>query len=100
VDARDKPEHDDESSAMTDYWLSKLCFDLQDPGAAAAYRRDRESVLRAYALKPEVRAALDAEDVAALVPYVNAYLLRFYFVAVGMPDDVFMQKLGPRPQHG
>jgi hypothetical protein len=85
---------------MTDYWLSKLCFDLQRPEAAAAYRRDREAVLRFYPLKPEIRAALDAEDVAALVPHVNAYLLRFYFVAVGMSDSVFMDKLGPRvPEH-
>jgi hypothetical protein len=81
---------------MTDYWLSKLCFDLQKADAAAAYRADRARVLRDYPLDADVRAALDAEDVAWLAPRVNAYLLRYYFTAVGMADDVFMRKLGAR----
>ncbi len=30
---------------MTDYWLSKLFFDLQSPAVAAEYRADRDKVL-------------------------------------------------------
>ena len=83
---------------MTDYWLSKLCFDLQDRERAAAYRADRDSVLEHYRIAPELLDALRADDVARLAPHVNAYLLRYYFAAIGMPDDMFIARLGPR--HG
>jgi hypothetical protein len=78
---------------MTDYWLSKLFFDLQDPGAAAAYRANREATLERYPLEPEARAALLADDVGALAKRVNAYLLRFYFTACGMPEAVFVERI-------
>lgn len=77
----------------TDYWLSKLFFDLQRPDAAAEYRADQERVLDRYPLAPEVRAALLRDDVEALVGRVNAYLLRYYFGVRGMPDDVFVRRL-------
>lgn len=65
---------------MTDYWLSKLFFDLQnDPNLAGAYRADMPSLLDRYQIKPDVRRALLDDDVGALSPLVNAYLLRFYF---------------------
>ena len=79
--------------AMRDYWLSKLFFDLQTPSAAAEYRAGREKVLARYVLKPEVRAAIDADDVAALAPLVNAYLLRFYFLVSGMPEEEFLKRI-------
>jgi hypothetical protein len=78
---------------MTDYWLSKLFFDLQDKTAAAAYRADRAKGLQRYPLKPEVQAALLADDVAVLAPLVNPYLLRYYFQVIGMPDQEFIGKL-------
>ncbi len=78
---------------MTDYWLSKMFFDLQRPGAGAEYRADREKVLARYPLSLEVLVAIRADDVAALAPRVNAYLLRFYFGAAGMTDDLFVEKL-------
>ena len=78
---------------MTDYWLSKLCFDLQNGELAAAYRADRAAVLDRYPLAPEVRAALLADDVAMLAPRVNAYLLRFYATASGMPEPEFLAKI-------
>jgi hypothetical protein len=78
---------------MTDYWLSKMFFDLQNHAATAEYRADRQKVLDRYPLKPEVRAALLADDVAFLAPLVNPYLLRYYFTAAGMPDQVFIGKL-------
>jgi len=78
---------------MTDYWLSKLFFDLQSPGAAAEYRADRAKVLARYPLAPEVKAAILGDDVTFLAPRVNPYLLRYYFGAAGMSDAVFRAKL-------
>ena len=78
---------------MTDYWLSKLCYDLQEPVLAATYRADRASVLDRYPLAPDVRAALLADDVPRLSGHVNAYLLRFYFAAAGMGDAEFVRRL-------
>jgi len=79
---------------MTDYWLSKLFFDLQhDPQLAGAYRADMPSVLDRYQIKPDVRRALLDDDVAALSPLVNAYLLRFYFQIRGMPEADFIARL-------
>ncbi len=78
---------------MRDYWLSKLFFDLQTPAAAAEYRAGPETVLARYPLKPEVRAALDTNDVATLAPLVNPYLLRFYFLVSGMPEEEFLRRI-------
>jgi hypothetical protein len=78
---------------MTDYWLSKLFFDLQNPAAAAEYRADRAAVLARYPLEPEVAEAVRADDVGFLARRVNPYLLRYYFGAAGMSDDVFRRKL-------
>ena len=78
---------------MRDYWLSKLFFDLQTQAVAAEFRADRGSVLARYPLKPEVRAAVEADDVAALSRLVNPYLLRFYFLVAGMPEDDFLRRI-------
>ncbi len=78
---------------MTDYWLSKLFFDLQTAATAAEYRADRAGVLARYPLAPEVKAAVLADDVPFLARRVNPYLLRYYFGAVGMSDTVFRQRL-------
>lgn len=78
---------------MRDYWLSKLFFDLQDPARAAEFRAGRAPVLDRYALKAEVRAAVEADDVAYLAPLVNPYLLRFYFLVAGMADDEFLRRI-------
>jgi len=78
---------------MTDYWVSKLFFDLQKPETAREYRADRAAVMARYRLKPEVRAAVMADDVAALAQLVNPYLLRYYFSIIGTPDDVFIARL-------
>ena len=78
---------------MRDYWLSRLFFDLQNPAVAAEYRAQRDAVLARYALKPAVRAAVESDDVAALAPLVNPYLLRFYFLAAGMPEDEFLRRI-------
>ena len=87
---------------MRDYYLSKLFFDLQTPAAAAEYRAGRDAVLARYPLKPAVRAAIDADDVATLAPLVNAYLLRFYFLVSGMPEEEFLRRIQAtgRRHHG
>jgi len=79
---------------MTDYWLSKLFYDLHnDETLAAEYRADMTAVLARYEIKPEIRTALLADDVATLAPLVNAYLLRFYFQVRRMPQHEFIAKL-------
>ena len=79
---------------MTDYWVSKLFFDLQqDPKLAAEYRADMGAVIGRYEIKPELRKALLEDDVGALAPLVNAYLLRFYFQIRGMPEAEFIARL-------
>jgi hypothetical protein len=79
---------------MTDYWVSKLFFDLQqDPKLAAEYRADMAAVIDRYEIKPELRKALLEDDVGALAPLVNAYLLRFYFQIRGMPEAEFIARL-------
>ena len=78
---------------MRDYWLSKLFFDLQSPPLADEYRADRNAVLARYPLKPAVHAAVEADDVAALARLVNPYLLRFYFLMAGMPEEEFLRRI-------
>lgn len=78
---------------MRDYYLSKLFFDLQTPAAGAAYRVDRAKALARYPLKPDVLAAIENNDVAALAPLVNPYLLRFYFFVIDMPEEEFVKRI-------
>ena len=78
---------------MRDYWLSKLFFDLQSPALAAELRANRDAVLARYSLDPAVKEALARNDVPFLAGRTNAYLLRYYFFAIGMKDDEFIKKL-------
>jgi hypothetical protein len=79
---------------MRDYWLSKLFFDLHSsPSLGEAYRADRRKVLDRYPLQPDVRAAVERDDVATLAPRVNPYLLRFYFVVAGMSEAEFLRRV-------
>ncbi|HEX7052962.1 MAG TPA: hypothetical protein VF211_03395 [Burkholderiales bacterium] len=78
---------------MRDYWLSKLFFDLQQPALAAQFRADREAVLGRYPIDAETREAIARNDVPYLARRTNAYLLRYYFFAVGMKDDEFVRRL-------
>jgi len=79
---------------MTDYWVSKLFFDLQQDGKLAAeFRTDMAAVIARYEIKPELRKALLEDDVATIAPLVNAYLLRFYFQIRGMPEAEFIARL-------
>jgi hypothetical protein len=78
---------------MRDYWVSKLFFDLQQPPAAEEYRANRDKVLERYPLKPEVKQAVLTDDVGALARWVNPYLLRFYYVAIGKPEAWFLERI-------
>jgi hypothetical protein len=86
---------------MTDYWLSKMFFDLQhDPKLASEFRNDMATVLDRYEIKPEVRRAVLEDDVGAIAPLVNAYLLRFYFQIRGMPEAEFIARLNALDDKG
>src|SRR4029078_1645646 len=59
-------------TSMTDYWLSKLVFDLQhDEKLAAEFRSDMAAVIGRYEIKPEIRKALLEDDVGTIAPRVN-----------------------------
>jgi hypothetical protein len=77
----------------TDYRLSKLFFDLQNPAAAAEYRADRSAVIERYDLEDGVKTALLHDDVATLAARVNPYLLRYYCTASGMAEAEFLRKI-------
>lgn len=79
---------------MTNYWVSKLFFDLQhNPQLAGEYRGNMSAVIDRYEIEPDVRKALLADDVATIAPLVNPYLLRFYFQIRGMPERDFIARL-------
>ena len=78
---------------MTDYWLSKLFYDLQSPGAAVRWREDRTAILDDYPLSQEMRQAVLDDDIGAMAPHVNAYLLRFYCLVCNMTDTEFIAQL-------
>ena len=78
---------------MRDYWLSKMFFDLQSPALASEFRANPDAVMGRYPLNPEVKQALKENRVPFLAQRTNAYLLRYYFFAVGMKDDEFIRRL-------
>ncbi len=71
---------------MTDYWLNKLIFDLQQPGGKERWLNHREEVVDEYPLDPDVRRALLEDDIDHIQPLVNPYLLRFYLLICGYGD--------------
>jgi hypothetical protein len=76
------------------YALSKLFHDLYvSQSLAAEFRQDRRAVLSRYDLSAEFVAAILNDDVAALVPHVNGFLLRYYFVVAGMTDPEFIRRI-------
>lgn len=71
---------------MTDYWLNKLMFDLQEEGGKERWRGSREEVVDGYPLRPEVRRALLEDDYDLIQPLANPYLLRFFLLMCGHDD--------------
>jgi hypothetical protein len=83
---------------VTDYWLNKLFFDLQQqPEKAARFKSDLKAVLADYPLKPNLREAVINDDLAALATHANAYLLRFYYAIRGVKDADFIRQLNELP---
>jgi hypothetical protein len=78
---------------VRDYWLSRMFFDLQSPTLASEFRTNPDAVIERYPLLPEVKKALKENRVPFLAERTNAYLLRYYFFAVGMKDDEFIRRL-------
>lgn len=72
---------------MTDYWLNKLIFDLQGPGAHERWAERREQVVDDYPVSPEIRRALLEDDFDVLQPLVNPYLMRFFLLICGHDDE-------------
>ena len=78
----------------TDYMLSKLFYDLQNvKGLAARYRTNRDDVLADYALDADVLDALARDDVVFLAQRTNGFLVRYYFVIIGMSEQVFIERI-------
>ena len=88
---------------LLDYPLCRLMYDLHgDRARSARYRADRESVLATYDVSEPLKDALRRDDVAALAPHTNGFLLRYYFIAAGVPEPEFvagLQRIG-HPDHG
>jgi hypothetical protein len=78
---------------MRDYWLSRFFFEMQQPDVRRRFAADPQGVMDSYRLKPEVQAAVRANDIATLGGLTNPYLLRFYFGYVGMPEAEFLRKI-------
>ena len=79
---------------LLDYALNKLFYDLHTtPPLAEEYRRDRPAVIARYPLAPAVAAGLRQDDVAALAPLTNGFLMRYYFIAAGLPERAFLDQL-------
>ena len=79
---------------LLDYSLNRLFYDLHTiPALADEYRRDRAPVIARYPLAPAVIAALKRDDVAALAPLANGFLMRYYFLAAGMSEQAFLAQL-------
>ncbi len=85
---------------MTDYWLNKLFFDLQQPGKAAEFKNDKPGFLASYPLNAKLRDAVLTDDIAAIAPHANAYLLRFYYAVLGVNDQDFIKRLNALPANG
>jgi protocatechuate 4,5-dioxygenase alpha chain len=81
-------------SSTDRYYLNKLFYDTQRAEALAAYRDDPESFLKAYRLSPEVRAAVEANDIGAMYQAgANPYLLRYFCVNMQVPEPEFLGAL-------
>ena len=68
-------------------------FDLQKSGDVSRWRSDREPFLEQYPISEEMKQAVRDDNLAAIAPRVNAYLLRFYCGICGMGDKEFIERL-------
>jgi hypothetical protein len=75
--------------AMTDYWLNKLIFDLQEAGGKGLWTdsNKRRAFIDGYKVSPAIRQALIDDDYATLQPVINAYLMRNFLLFCGLGDE-------------
>ncbi len=85
---------------MTDYWLNRMMFDLQEPGGKESWQTDRTAVIDRYPLKPEIRQALLDDDMSVIQPLANPYLLRFHLLISGYDDAESIAKLNALATNG
>ena len=92
---------------MTDYWLNKLIFDLQEAGGKGLWTDadKRLAFIENYELSPAVQKALREDDFAFLQPLINPYLMRAYLLFCGLDDEQSNKVLhglhdGPQPGQG
>ncbi|MEX2455092.1 MAG: hypothetical protein WD470_10330 [Rhodospirillaceae bacterium] len=78
---------------MTDYWVNKLVFDLQGPDGKDRWTNHREEVIAQYPISPELREAMLTNDIGALLPHMNPYLMRFYLLVSGYGDKESIEVL-------
>lgn len=79
---------------MLDYKLSRMFYDLHTNHALATeYRADREGIVERYGMSEAVARALHEDDVAFLARRTNGFLLRYYFLVVGMSEQDFINGL-------
>ena len=87
---------------MLDYWLNKLFFDVHtDRTIADEYSKTPESVLVRYPLSGHALAAVREDDVAYMSKHTNPFLMRYYFIVRGMPEQDFfarLKRLQPSPK--
>lgn len=78
---------------MTDFWLSKLFFDMQDEAVRDTFRADPDAMMDRYKLSADTKAAVKGSDLNYLAPRVNPYLLRYYCGYIQMPEQEFLAKI-------
>lgn len=73
---------------MTDYWLNKLIFDLQEAGGRALWTdpEKRRAFIDGYKVSPALRQALIEDDFSVLRPLINPYLMRNFLLFCGLDD--------------
>ena len=74
---------------MTDYWLNKLIFDLQEAGGRGLWTdsKKRLAFIGGYNVSPAIRQALIDDDFATLQPVINPYLMRNFLLFCGLDDE-------------
>ena len=74
---------------MTDYWLNKLIFDLQEAGGKGLWTdaAKRLAFIDTYKVSPAIYQALIDDDFAILQPLINPYLMRSFLLFCGLDDE-------------
>jgi protocatechuate 4,5-dioxygenase alpha chain len=81
-------------TVTTRFQLNQFFADTQKAEGLAAYRADPKTYLARYTLDPELRAAIERKDIAAMYRAgANPYLLRFFCVNMGVTEPDYLSAL-------